>query len=66
MTTRSVNDLRLAAILVKSIETEDEEMSLELVRLAERIDAVAMWLDGEATAEFRLSRAGIVVPSRSA
>lgn len=66
MSQRSVNDLRLAAILVKSIETEDEEMRRELVRLAERIDAVATWLDDEVTAEFRLSGAGIEVPNRGA
>ena len=41
MAKRWTNDLRTAAIFVQSIETDDREVNLELLELAERIRLIA-------------------------
>ena len=41
MAKRWTNDLRTAAIFVQSIETDDREVNLELLELAERIRMIA-------------------------
>jgi hypothetical protein len=41
MTTKGVKDLKLAANFVKSIETEDHQVNLEIQGLARRIEYIA-------------------------
>jgi len=43
-----VNDLRLAASFIKSIDTEDAKLDLEIRRAAQRIEDVADLLVGRA------------------
>jgi len=40
-----INDLRLAASFVKSIETEDHNVNLEIQKVARRIERLATELD---------------------
>ena len=46
MSVERINDLRLAASFVKSIETEDHNVNLEIQKVARRIERLASELNG--------------------
>jgi response regulator RpfG family c-di-GMP phosphodiesterase len=46
VTTERVKDLKLAASFVKSIETKDQQVNLEIQRLARQIEHIAERLRG--------------------
>ena len=45
MSVERINDLKLAASFVKSIETEDHNVNLEIQKVARRIERLASELD---------------------
>ena len=45
MATERINDLRLAASFVKSIETENHTVNLEIQQVAKKIERIARQLD---------------------